>query len=104
MVLYVQRYEILPGKTEEFIEWAKAAIPQILAVPGLVEMRSYRTQAGNSQVVTTYEFADMAAWAAWQYSETMQQMLVESRASMMNVSAELWGPSPVVPEPLRPGG
>ena len=103
MVLYVQKYEILPGKTEEFIDWAKAAIPQILAVPGLVEMRSYRTQAGNGQIVTTYEFADMAAWASWQSSETMQRMLVESRVYMLNVNAELWGPSPVVPEPLRPG-
>ena len=103
MVLYVQKYDIMPGKTEEFIEWAKGAIPQILSVPGIVELRSYRPQASDCQIATTYEFADMAAWAEWQSSETMQQLLVDIRKYAVSVRAELWGPSPVVPKPLRPG-
>ncbi len=74
MVLYVQKYDVMPGKGEEFIEWAKAAIPQILSVPGIVELRSYRPQVGDSQIATTYEFADMASWAEWQSDETMQRL------------------------------
>ena len=103
MVLYVQKYDIVPGMNDEFIEWAKGAIPQILSVPGIVEMRSYRPQAGNSHIATTYEFEDMSSWAVWQASETMQRLLQEGRTFMVNSTAELWGPSPVVPEPLRPG-
>ena len=103
MVLYVQKYDIEPGKGEAYLEWAKQAIPQILAVPGLVEFRGYRPQTGSSQIAVTYEFKDMAAWAEWQSSETMQRLLQEIRAFTTNLTAELWGPSPVVPEPIRPG-
>ena len=103
MVLYVQRFDILPGKGEAYLERAKTAVPQLMAVPGIVEFRAYRPQAGVSQIAATYEFEDMASWAAWQSSETMQTMLQEFRQYVSNASAELWGPSPVVPEPLRPG-
>lgn len=103
MVLYIQKYDIMPGKTEEFIEWAKGAIPKILSAPGIVEMRSYRPAASDSQIATTYEFADMASWAEWQSSEAMQQLNLEVRTYVVSFRTELWGPSPVVPEPLRPG-
>jgi antibiotic biosynthesis monooxygenase (ABM) superfamily enzyme len=103
MVLYVQKYDIVPGKTDEFIEWAKAAIPQILSAPGIVELRSYRPAVSDCQIATTYEFADMASWAEWQASATMQQLLTEVRTFTTNFRTELWGPSPVVPAPLRPG-
>jgi hypothetical protein len=31
----------------------------------LVEFRAYRTAASEHQVVVTYEFGDVAAWAGW---------------------------------------
>ena len=103
MVLYVQKYDIHPGKITAYNEWAKQAIPQVLAIPGLVEFRGYRPTTGTSQIAATYEFADMAAWATWQADETMQRLLQEQRAFITNWTAELWGPSPVVPDPIRPG-
>ena len=103
MVLFLQKYDIIPGMTDKFNEWAKTAIPRILSAPGLVEFRSYRPQVSDKEVATTYEFADMAAWAEWHGSETIQQLLVEVRAYTVNFSTELWGPSPMVPEPIRPG-
>jgi hypothetical protein len=53
--------------------------------------------------VTTYEFADMAAWAAWQRDEDMQKVLTELRTLALDLNIEVWGPSPVVPAPIRPG-
>jgi antibiotic biosynthesis monooxygenase (ABM) superfamily enzyme len=103
MVLYVQKYDIDPAKAADYIDWAKSAIPRILSVPGVVEFRGYRPAAGDSQIAVTYEFADMVSWAEWQASETIQQVLVEARTYMINFSTELWGPSPVVPDPIRPG-
>ena len=103
MVLYLQKYDVVPGKTDEFIEWAKTAIPRIMSVPGLVEFRSYRPAVSDRQIANTYEFADMTAWAEFLNSETVQQVLNEVRTYTVNFSSELWGPSPVVPEPLRPG-
>ncbi|MFC1639858.1 antibiotic biosynthesis monooxygenase family protein [Gemmatimonadota bacterium] len=103
MVLYVHKFDVHAGMGKAYAEWVQQVMPQILSGPGLVEFRAYRPQAGNSQIAVTYEFADMASWAAWQSDETMQRLFQESREFITNVTAEVWGPSPVVPEAIRPG-
>ena len=103
MVLYIVKWDIHPDKVDAYLEWTKSSIPRTLAVPGVVEFRAYRPAGGASQVVTTYEFADMAAWAAWWSHPDCQQTLTELHTLALNVTTELWGPSPVVPEPVRPG-
>jgi antibiotic biosynthesis monooxygenase (ABM) superfamily enzyme len=103
MVIHVQKWDIHPDKVEAYTAWAKTAIPKILALPGLVEFRGYRPVTGTSQIVTTYEFADLAAWAAWYAHEEIQELLNERRAFTLNEVSEVWGPSPIVPEPIRPG-
>ena len=103
MVLYVAKYDINPDKVEAYNEWGKTAIPRILAAPGVVEFRGYRPVTGASQVAVTIEFADLAAWTAWYTDEDMQKLLGELRTYEINVSWELWGPSPITPEPVHPG-
>lgn len=104
MVLHVMKWDILPDKLEDYLKWTEGAIRRTLAVPGVTEFRAYRPATGASQVVVTYEFADMATWAAWQTHEDTQKVLDELRTLAANVTIELWGPSPVVPKPIRPGG
>ena len=103
MVLYVLKWDILPDKKEVYTEWSPSAIQRTVAAPGVVEFRGYRPATGSSQVVVTYEFADMVAWSTWDAREDVQQVLNELCDFTTNVSLELWGPSPVVPEPIRPG-
>lgn len=103
MVLYVMHYDVRPEKTEAFTKWAtESAIPRILKIPGLVEFRSYRPMTGSYQIAVTYEFSDMAAYAAWVSHADYQTMMTEFRPFVSRLMAQLWGPSPVVPEPLRP--
>ncbi len=102
MVLCVMKWDILPDKVEAYRKWTESAIRRTLAAPGVVEFRGYRPATGASQVVVTWEFADMAAWAAWQAHEDMQKVTDELRTLTANLSTELWGPSPVVPQPIRP--
>lgn len=104
MVLYIMKWDIHPDKVEAYMGWTKSAIQRTLAVPGVVEFRAYRTASGTSQAVVTYEFDDMTAWAAWQANEDTQKVLDELHTLAINVSEELWGPSPVVPAPIRPKG
>ena len=104
MILHVMKYDIHPDKIEEYAAWTKAVLPKMLAVPGCVEFRGYRAATGSSQVVFTLEFSDMQAWATWQDNETIQKMGNERRAFTINETHELWGPSPVIPAPIRPGG
>ena len=103
MALYVGKYDIRPEKAGEYEEWAKSAMGRMFAVPGIVELRAYRPVTGSYQVAVTYEFADMNAWAAWSSNEDMLKLWDEARAYITNVSYELWGPSPIISEPIRPG-
>ena len=104
MVLSVMKWDIHPDKVDAYKKWTAGAIQRTLAGPGVVEFRAYRPATGTSQVVVTYEFADMAGWAAWRAHEDIQKVLDEVRTLALNVNIEVWGPSPVVPEPIRPGG
>jgi quinol monooxygenase YgiN len=103
MVLGVMKWDIHPDKREEYTKWTESAIKRTVSGPGVIEFRAYRGAVGTSQIVATYEFADMAAWAAWYSSEEMQKLLSELRTLAVNVTSELWGPSPLVPAPIRPG-
>ena len=102
MVLQVMTYDVHPDKVEAYTKWTEGGIKRTLAGPGVVEFRAYRAQTGPSQVVTTYEFADLAAWAAWSSDEDVQRVLSELRTLALNIDIEVWGPSPIVPQPIRP--
>jgi len=104
MVLFVVKWDIHPDKVDAYLEWLKSAVPRTLGVPGVVEFRAYRGAAGAPQILATYEFADLAAWAAWYTHEDAQKVWAELHTVGLNVTAELWGPSPVMPKPIRPGG
>jgi antibiotic biosynthesis monooxygenase (ABM) superfamily enzyme len=103
MVLYVRKWDIHPDKLEAYTKWTEGAIKRSLSVPGVVEFRAYRGQAGTPEVIVSWEFADMAAWAAWVGSKEVQDLDLETHTLAVNVTSELWGPSPIVPAPIRPG-
>ncbi len=103
MVLYIMKWDILPDKMEAYPKWAESAIRRTLAVPGVIEFRAYHPATGAFQVVVTYEFADMAAWAAWYAHEDVRKVRDELCNFTANLTRELYGPSPIVPEPIRPG-
>ncbi len=103
MVLSVLKWNIHPDKVEAYTKWTKSAIQRTVSAPGVVEFRAYRPAAGAHQVVVTYEFADLAAWAAWRSNEDVDKVLDELYTLATDVTAEVWGPSPVVPTPIRPG-
>lgn len=103
MVLHLTKYDIHPDKAEAYLKWTETAIKRNLSVAGVVEFRAYRPVTGSSQLVTTYEFADLAAWAAWNSNPEIQKSLTELHTLALNITNEVWGPSPVVPVPIRPG-
>jgi antibiotic biosynthesis monooxygenase (ABM) superfamily enzyme len=103
MVLTVMKWDVHPDKSEAYLKWTESAIKRTLAAPGVVEFRAYRPATGTSQIVITYEFADLTTWAKWQSNQDVQNVLNELRTLALNVVSEVWGPSPVVPAPIRPG-
>ena len=103
MVLYVMKWNVRPEKVEAYAKWAISTNQRQMAVKGVVEFRGYRAASGSHRVVVTYEFADIAAWAAWAFNEDIQKTRDELDVYATDITAELWGPSPVIPAPIRPG-
>ncbi len=103
MVLAVMKWNIHPDKVEAYTKWTQSAIQRTLAAPGVAEFRAYRPATGSHQIVTTYEFTDLSAWAAWYSNEQVQKVLDELHTLGVDVTSEIWGPSPIVPKPIRPG-
>ena len=54
-------------------------------------------------MIVTYEFADVAAWAARYSNDDVQRVLTKLRTLATDVTLELCGPSPIVPQPIQPG-
>lgn len=104
MVVQVTKWNVVAGKAEAYAEWSQRAIPTLLGTPGVVEFRAYRPATGAHQVVVTYEFANLTTWAAWTETEAVQGLLNEAREFVSDINTEVWGPSPIVPDPIRPGG
>jgi quinol monooxygenase YgiN len=102
MVLYITKWNIHPDKAEAYAAWARGAIQRTLAVGGVTEFRAYRPASGAFQVVVTYEFADLAAWAVWHDAAVVQDVHTELHTLATDITIELWGPSPVAPQPIRP--
>lgn len=99
------RWDFLPGVDQQAYQaWAKKAIGTVLQAPGLFEFRANRNMLGPPQVRATSVWKTMADWANFDESdawEALKSELLDQYAH--NYSVEIWGPSPVVPEPLRPG-
>jgi len=104
MVLYVCKWDILPGKTKEYTEWSQTAMKRQFSIPGIKEFRAYRSVTGSHQAVVTYEFADFSSWATWVENETVQEVNQELRDYTLNIEFDLLGPSPIVPKPIRLDG
>jgi len=103
MIENTMTYDFLPGVDPQAWEvFAKKAIGCILRAPGIVEFRASRNVLGTPQVCTTTVWNAVADWGAFAQSAEWDALQRELRTFVTNVRVELWGPSPVVPEPMRP--
>jgi len=99
------KWDFLPGVDQQAYQaWAQKAIGTVLQSPGIVEFRASRNMLAGPQVRATSVWNTMADWGAFDESAAWQALkdeLLDQYAQ--NMSVDIWGPSPVVPEPLRPG-
>lgn len=98
------RYDLLPGVDQQaYVEWAKKAIRLGLKAKGSIEGRSNRNVLGSPQIRATFIWETLGDWATFAESPEWQSLLSELHASLgKNITIEIWGPSPVAPESIRP--
>jgi heme-degrading monooxygenase HmoA len=106
MVEVVLLYDLERGVDQKaYMEWAKKIIGELMKFPGLIEYRAYRNLLGSPLVRSISVWKTLADWQRFFESEAWKTAEMELRAKFAsNLSVELWGNSPIVPEPLRPKG
>ena len=96
-------WNLLPNIDQDaYAEWAKKTVGGILQAPGLIEFRANRNILGNPQARSTTVWKSLSDWANYTDTDDWRALEEELRGFVSNIQVEIWGPSPVVPEPLRP--
>jgi hypothetical protein len=97
-------YDYLPGMDKKaYAELGKNAAAVILKAPGLIEYRANWNLLGSPQVRTTTVWRSLSDWAKFAQSNEWAEIVTQGRTFMTNIHVEIWGPSPIIPKPLRPG-
>ena len=104
MIEAVLLYDLERGiDLQAYVAWAKKTIAAVLKAPGVVEYRALRNLMGSPQVRSITVFRTLADWEKFAESEVWKTAEMELRTKFAAViHIELWGPSPIVPEPLKP--
>jgi heme-degrading monooxygenase HmoA len=97
-------YDLLPDIDQDayFQLFRKAVVP-ILQQPGIIEIRSKRSLSGSPQVLVMIAWETMADWNRFEFTKEWTALIEELKKSfVINMKSQIWGPSPIAPEPLRP--
>lgn len=81
-------------------EWT----PGVLRQPGVKEFRAYRNPHRTTPEVAVHvEWDNLTSWLKYVESEDYAKIVSGLRSvGCTNLSTEVWGASPVIPEPLKP--
>ena len=104
MVEVMITYDLLPRINDEaYADWSKRAIVSLLKSPGVVEMRAYRNLMGSPHVLLVTVWETLADWARFAEDGDWTILMDELRDAMgTGIDVQVWGQSPMAPEPLRP--
>jgi hypothetical protein len=95
-------YDLLPNiDMKSYGEWAKKTVESISKQPGMVEFHAKRNLLGSPQIRASTVWQSLGDWSKFAEENLWQTMQAELRMFATNVRVEIWGPSPVVPEPVR---
>lgn len=96
-------YDFLPYIDEQaYAKLARRATAMMLKAEGFVEFRAHRNMAGSPHVRRTSVWESLADWAKLTQETEFQEITAEFRSYVTNLDVQIWGPSPFVPEPIRP--
>lgn len=96
-------FNLLPNvDMKAYGEWVKKTVSSLAKQPGMVEFRANRNFLGSPQIRSSTVWQSLDDWSKFTEGDVWPSMLAELHGFASNVKVELWGPSPVVPEPVRP--
>lgn len=106
MALSTMTWDLPPEeRIENYNQKARTVwIPSVLKQPGVKEFRAYRNPYRTTpQIMIHIEWDSLVSWLKYLESEDYAAIVSGLRAAgCTKIAAEIWGASPVVPEPIRP--
>lgn len=102
MIEAVLTFDLLPNSDlKAYQEWVAKLGSTMANQPGVVEFRANRNILGNPIGRSVTTFRSLEDWAKFT-DGPWQQIAHEFRGFATNIRVELWGPSPLLKEPIRP--
>lgn len=96
-------YNFIPGIDHvEYAKLARRATKMMMCSDGFVEFRAHRNIIGSPHVRRTSVWESLSHWAALAQNPVFQSLTDEFRTFVTDLDVQLWGPSPLTPDPIRP--
>lgn len=96
-------YDFIPGYDEEaYTDLVRRATHIMSMADGFVEFRAHRNLIGNPHVRRTSVWSSVTDWALVAQQPEFQQINEEFRTFVTHLDVQLWGPSPLTPNPVKP--
>lgn len=104
MIEVVITYDFLPTIDQKaYVLWLKKAVLPVITQHGIVEIRAYRSYSGSPKVAVVIVWGALADWNKFELTEHWNTILNELKEHYAeNINIQVWLPSPIAPDPLRP--
>lgn len=95
-------YDLVPGvDLKAYTNLTRRATAVMMSADGFIEFRAHRNLTGSPQVRRTSVWESLTHWAEVAQTKEYQNLMTEFRLYVTNLDVQLWGPSPLAPEPFR---
>ncbi|KAA3611390.1 MAG: hypothetical protein DWQ05_20705 [Calditrichaeota bacterium] len=95
-------YDFLPGIDENaYARLARKATNMMLSADGFIEFHAHRNMLGSPHVRRTSVWESFGQYAAFAQQHEFQNIAAEFRTYVTNLEVTFWGPSPLLPNPIK---
>ncbi|KAA3662356.1 MAG: hypothetical protein DWQ10_02595 [Calditrichaeota bacterium] len=103
MVEVTFTYDFHPDyDVNKYTKVARKATSMMVQAEGFIEFHANRNMLGSPHVRRTSVWKSLAHWAAFAQQHEFQMLTAEFRELVDHLDVQIWGPSPISPEPIRP--
>lgn len=96
-------YDFIPNfDVAAYTKVARTATKIMLESKGFIEFRANRNIMGSPNVRRTSVWQSLSDYAAMAQTQEFQNITEDFRKFVTNIDVQIWGPSPISPEPIRP--
>jgi len=96
-------YDFIPNfDVAAYTKVARDATQIMLSSKGFIEFRANRNMMGSPNVRRTSVWQSLSDYAVMVQSPEFQKVTQEFRKFVTNIDVQIWGPSPISPDPIRP--